>query len=74
MSIRKSLEKRTTEQLRLLLRGYLIQKNDGDTDECADMAAFTIVAELCAREGEQDGVSGLEQMERLLRGGRAGSV
>ena len=67
MSLRESLERKTVKELRLLLRGYLIQKNDDATDECDDIAAFTILAELCTREGEQDGVSGPEGLGRLLR-------
>ena len=65
--IKENLKAMNNDDLRAALRGYC-QKHDQDgTDKLEEFAAGLLFAEWLNRQGEQDSITGDQELDRLMQ-------
>ena len=66
-TLKESLKSMEDRELRSALHGYCHKHDQDETDEFDEFAAGLLFAEWLNRQGQQDSITGGEELDRLIR-------
>ena len=66
-SLKENLKSMDDSELKAAMHGYCHKHDEGETDKFDEFAAGLLFAEWLNRQGEQDSITGGEELDRLIR-------